>query len=468
MKIVHIIHTFPPFSRAGSENYLEALAGCQLEHHQVEIFHRVGDPERPEYEVTHDRVGELPVTRVNRTFRDVETFADTYECPGVERAFAEFLDRVAPDIVHFHHTTCLSLGCVDVAKDRGIPVVYTLHDFWLICQRGQLLRRDLSLCTSHGPADCVRCLAYHLPIEGGHERVHTLWQRAADLRRWPLPEGLHRRLASRPFAAETEAMAAVEQRDRRVKAMLSRVDRCIAPSRFIARQYRDFGVRPQQTVVSDYGFELGYWKEPPPRSSSEVLRVAYLGTWIFSKGVHVLIEAFRNLDPERARLDIHGYAVPFDGVEDYEGQLRQLAGDAPHIHFRSAYEPEDVPRLLADADVLVVPSVWYENSPLTIHEAYLAGIPVVASGHGGMAELVEDGVSGLTFRPDDPKSLRHALQRLLDEQPLLERLGQGIPEVKSIQDDSVEIETLYRQLLGGEDAVVVRPMLEGRRVEEAG
>lgn len=467
MKIVHVIHTFPPFSRAGSENYLEALARCQARHHRVDLFHRIGDPERPEYEVTRDRVGHLPVTRVNRTFRDVESFADTYDCPGVEQAFAEFLDRTRPDIVHFHHTTCLSLGCVDVAKDRGIPVVYTLHDFWLICQRGQLLRRDLDLCTAHGPADCVRCLAYHLPIEGGHERVEALWQRAEELRRWPLPEPLRRRLASRPFAAEAEAMAAVKRRDQRVKSMLARVDRFIAPSRFIARQYRAFGVRRRQVTVSDYGFDLDPWREPAPRSSSDKLRVVYLGTWIPSKGVHVLIEAFRELDPDRTQLDIHGYAVPFDGVEDYEGQLRRLAGNAPHIHFRSAYEPEDVPALLAEADVLVVPSIWYENSPLTIHEAYLAGIPVVGSGHGGMAELIHHGISGLTYRPGDPRALRRALRRLIDEPGLLEQLSLGIPEIKSIDDESRKIETLYGALLDRDEAATLRP-IAGSRAGEVG
>ena len=447
MRIAHVIHTFPPFSRAGSENYTEALATRQGVQHEVAVFHRIGDPERPEYEVTEDRVGELAVTRVNRTFRDVTSFEDTYACAGVEAAFDAFLERFAPDVVHFHHTTCLSLGCVDVAKDRGIAVVYTLHDFWLICQRGQLLRRDLSLCRSHDPADCVRCLAYHLPIEGGHERIHALWERAESLRLYPLPDAIHRRLASRPFAQETESVRAVEARDRRVREMLARVDLCIAPSHFLGRQYVDFGVAKERMVTSDYGFDLRPWSQPVERTTSDRLRVAYLGTWIPSKGVHVLIEAFRDLDPDRARLDVHGYAVPFDGVEGYEEQLRELAGDATHIHFRSPYEPEAVPRLLADADVLVVPSIWYENSPLTIHEAYLSGIPVVASDHGGMRELVPHGRSGLTFRPGNPRSLRHALQRLIDDPALLPRLADGIPQIKSIEANTEEIDALYSSLL---------------------
>jgi glycosyltransferase involved in cell wall biosynthesis len=416
----------------------------------VSVFHRVADPERPEYELSEGRHGGLAVTRVNRTFRDVRSFDGTYRSDGVAAAFGAHLDRLRPDVVHFHHVTCLSTTCVHEAKRRGIAVLYTLHDFWLLCQRGQLLRRDLTLCRRHGDADCVRCLAYQLPIDGGHERVGELDARAERLRRLPLPSDLHRRLASRPFGAEGAAMAEIATRTRHVLEMCDRVDRFVAPSRFLRDRYVDFGVDAGKIVVSDYGFDHAPWRSEPERTEDPEgrLRVAYLGTWIPSKGVEVLIAAFRDLDPSRAVLDVHGYAVPYEGVDDYEGQLRRLAAGAPHVRFREPYEPEAVPELLADADVLVAPSIWYENSPLTIHEAYLAGIPVVASDHGGMRELVRHGVSGLTFRPGDPAALRRALERLAGDRRLLERLRRGIPPVKGIEANAVEIERLYGELPG--------------------
>ncbi len=449
MRISHVIHTFPPFSRAGSENYLEALGAAQAREHRVGVFHPIADSERPDYEVTEDRAGAVAVTRINRIYSDFRGFEDSYRGVTLARVFGEYLDRFRPDVVHLHHSSSLSTTCVDEAKARGIAVVYTLHDFWLLCPRGQLLRRDLSLCSRHTDADCVRCLAQHLPIEGGRERARQLWDRGRRLRRYRLPRDLHRWLASRPFGREASAMADVRRRTEHVLEMCHRIDRFIAPSRFLRDCYVEFGVPVAKIVVADYGFDLCRWPDVPPRAedSASPLRFAYIGTWIPSKGVDVLIEAFRAIDPSRAVLDVHGFAVPYEGVEGYEEKLRGLAAGSAHIRFRERYEPDEVCGLLAVADALVVPSIWYENSPLTIHEAFLAGIPVVASGHGGMRELVRDGVNGLTFGPGSVRSLRAALMRLIDDRDLLARLRQGIPAVKSIEDNAAEIEELYREIL---------------------
>jgi glycosyltransferase involved in cell wall biosynthesis len=453
VRIAHVIHAFPPFSRAGSENYVEALAREQLLRHEVVVFHRVSDPERPEYEIREDRSEGIPVVRVNRTFRDLQSFRDTYRSDAVAAGFGAFLDRFRPDAVHFHHTTCLSTTCVHEAKRRGIPVVYTLHDFWLLCPRGQLVRRDLSLCERHTDADCVRCMAWQLRVRGGHARVRELLERSSRLARLRLPRELYRRFASRPFAREDLALAEIRERTAHVLETCALVDRFVAPSRFLGERYVEFGVPERRIAVSDYGFDLARWRhaEPGLREPTDPLRVAYLGTWIPSKGVHVLVEAFRGLDPARAVLDVHGYAVPYEGFDDYEGHLRRLAAGAPHVRLCGRYAPDDVPGLLARADVLVVPSIWYENSPLTIHEAFLAGVPVVTSDRGGMQELVQHEKNGLTFSLGGVASLRSALERLAGEAGLLERLRRGIPRVKEIGENAREIEALYHGVARGVD-----------------
>jgi glycosyltransferase involved in cell wall biosynthesis len=162
--------------------------------------------------------------------------------------------------------------------------------------------------------------------------------------------------------------------------------------------------------------------------------------------VHVLVEAVRELDPEAVVLDLHGYAPPYDGFEDYAGHLRRLAGGAKHVRFHGAYAPEDVPTLLAQVDVLVVPSIWYENSPLTLHEARLAGVPVVASAHGGLLELVEHEVDGLLFQPGSPAALRSALERLAGDRALLERLRSSSRDVEDIRDHARGLERVYAEL----------------------
>jgi glycosyltransferase involved in cell wall biosynthesis len=452
MKIAHVIHAFPPFSRAGSENYVEALAREQLRRHEVVVFHRVADAGRPEYEVSEGRAGGIPVVRLNRTFRDMKSFRDTYRNDAVAAAFGAFLDRLRPDVVHFHHVTCLSTTCVHEAKRRAIPVVYTLHDFWLFCPRGQLVRRDLSLCERHTDADCVRCMAWQLRVRGGHARVRALAARASRLARLRLPKELYRRFASRPFAREDEALGEIRERTAHVLETCARVDRFVAPSRFAKERHVEFGIDAEKIGVADNGFDLSRTRREarPPRPAAEPLRVAYLGTWIPTKGVHVLVEAFRGIDPGAAQLDVHGYAPPYEGFEDYAGHLRRLAAGASHVRLRDAYAPEDVPALLAAADVLVVPSIWYENSPLTLHEARLAGVPVVASAHGGLLELVTHEVDGLLFEPGSAAALRAALERLAGDRELLGRLQASSREVVEIGAHARTLEALYGDLGAGE------------------
>lgn len=447
MRITHVIHAFPPFSRAGSENYCLAVAKRQAADHEVRVFHRIADPERPEYEVTEGECEGLPVTRINRIFSDAQGFRDTYEAPALAAKFGEFLDREQPDVVHFHHITCLSTTCVAEAKRRGIAVVYTLHDFWLFCSRGQLYREDLTLCTRHTPKDCVRCMAYHLPIEGGGERIASLLNRARDLEGSSLPRGMARWLGTRPFGREAEAVAAIRQRDQDILDMCALVDRFLAPSQFLRRQYIEFGIPPEKILYWPYGFDHTPWpdqKERPPVRLP--IRFGYIGTWMPSKGVDVLVRAFRSLPQTQATLDLHGFAVNYHGIDDYEETLLRLADGADNIRFRGAFEPHQLLGLLAKVDVLVVPSVWYENAPLTIHEAFLAGIPVVTSDHGGMAELVTDGVSGWTFRPGDHEDLARVLHQVLAAPEEINRRGRSVPAVRTVEDDGDSLLAEYRRL----------------------
>jgi glycosyltransferase involved in cell wall biosynthesis len=157
--------------------------------------------------------------------------------------------------------------------------------------------------------------------------------------------------------------------------------------------------------------------------------------------VHVLLEAFRAL-PDDASLDVNG---PLHYDPAYSEGLRRLAAH-PGIRFAGAVDPERIPRLLAGVDCLVVPSVWQENSPLTVHEAFLAGVPVVASRLGGHVELLAGG-GGLLYDADDPADLARQLRRLYDEPGLGRRLAATAPAVKPMQDHVAELLDFYDGLL---------------------
>jgi GT2 family glycosyltransferase len=216
----------------------------------------------------------------------------------------------------------------------------------------------------------------------------------------------------------------------------SRIDHFFAPSQCMLERFVAAGIPRDRISRSDYGFDHTRFevKGAAPRKGVRPLKIGFLGSLMVSKGPHVLLEAFRRLPAGAASLDLFGSHCGYHGDTSYEKQIEPLLA-TPGVSFRGPLPYRDVPAALSSIDVLAVPSIWQENSPLVIREAFLAGIPVVASAIGGIPEAVTDGTNGLLFSPGDSADLARALMRLLDEPGLIDRLRSGFPPVRTIEDD---------------------------------
>ncbi len=157
--------------------------------------------------------------------------------------------------------------------------------------------------------------------------------------------------------------------------------------------------------------------------------------------MHTLFEAVRQLPGAPLEVRAYGDGSRFPG---YTRRLRHMARQDSRLSLVGVYDRTDVSRILQGLDVVVVPSVWYENSPNTILEAFSHRTPVVASDLGGMAELVEEGVNGLRFTPGDASSLAAKLRQLIDQPGLLAQLRAGIGPVKSVAEEMAELLEVYR------------------------
>jgi glycosyltransferase involved in cell wall biosynthesis len=197
--------------------------------------------------------------------------------------------------------------------------------------------------------------------------------------------------------------------------------------------------------VCDYG------TVPPPanlaaraarRTLHTPLRFGYLGSLMPHKGVHVLVDAFDRLPPASAELHVFGAAPD----PTYGGALRERSRH-PGIHWWGALPYADRWRALADIDVLVVPSIWYENSPLTIHEALMMRVPVIGAAMGGIPELVHDGVSGRIYPATDSDALAARLREAIDDPDVVRRWQANIVSPKTMEAHVGEIEALYRDLV---------------------
>jgi glycosyltransferase involved in cell wall biosynthesis len=181
------------------------------------------------------------------------------------------------------------------------------------------------------------------------------------------------------------------------------------------------------------------------KTPSQKLRIGYVGQIIPIKGVHILIEAFKKANLEgRAKLEIWG---GFEKDPGYVKQLKELVDDNASISLNGRFVHDDIANVFSNIDVLVVPSLWYENAPLVIQEAFAAETPVIATNLGGMAEMVSNEMNGLLFERGNAEDLARQLRRLIEEPGLLEGLRTGIPKVKTTEEEVSELETLYREIV---------------------
>ena len=436
MRILLVVHGFPPSERGGTELYVDALARSLASRgDEVFVLAREGDAARPEYALRQEERGDLRIGWINHTYREDASFADTYAGRQIVGAVRPWLDRIEPEVAHVHHLTGLSIELLVEFSARRLPTVVTLHDFWMMCHRGQLVDLDLKLCAGPLPAGCARCLGAVAAPPSAYRAVSRM-SRVPGLRR------LARRLG--PEAGEALQRRASLERAQRMQSRLRLAELLLAPSQAIADRFTAFGVAPERLRRHELGIDLAPVHERPARRAPDgVLRVGFFGALLPSKAPHVALAACAGLPAGRWELRVFGGHASYHGDDRYGASLAPLLArrevslrEVPH---------ERVAAELAELDVVVVPSIWPETS-LVAREAFAAGVPVVASAIGGVGDLVEDGKSGLLVPPGDAVALQAALRRLLTEDGLLERLRAGIPAVRGIEDDVEATRLLYREV----------------------
>lgn len=424
MRILHIVHQYPPEHIGGTELYTRSLAEHQVAlGHQVAVFCPTAGERRtaaPEFVVEKGvRVYRVPVGRPGR----LGVFASTFGQGPLAEAFTQVLAAEQPALAHVQHLMGLPVAVVEQLRSQGIPYVITLHDYWYRCANAQLLTNyDNTICA--GPDarwhNCGRCALARAGLNGLG---------------WLAP-----------------AVAPVMGRRGRLLAdVFAGAQRVIAPADFMRRTYASMGLPTEHVTVVPFGLDVSSEEVEAARAAAmqrvggdKVLRIGYAGSVAWQKGVHVLIAAVNQLPHEGVELSIYGNLATFP---DYVAELRRMATH-PQIRFEGALSREALWPAFGGLDVLVVPSIWYEGSPFIIREAFAAGLPVVASRIGALPEMVREGVDGLLFDPGDVAGLRDVLQRLLDDRALLARLKENVAPVLSFGEHVGMVMDVYQEVIG--------------------
>jgi glycosyltransferase involved in cell wall biosynthesis len=462
VKILLTSHSFPPHGNAGTETYSAELAAAfQRRGHEVHVFTSIKDISRPDLSSSERWAGRVRVHElVNNLY--YRSFRETWDQPEIERIFDELLERIAPDVVHVQHLLYLSVGCVEAAHRRSIPVVYTLHDYWLQCPRfGQRVHADGGLCHTIDFKRCGTCLPSFKYAQGDLERlvgpVVAGVRTKLGLDLGPLMRGAAHKLsrAGSELAQEPDASSSArfehEARERSAE-IFARLEPCVArffaPSRFLRERFIvDWNIAPERIEHLRYGLDLQRFRPRPRVAASDGrLRIGFLGSFVPLKGAHVLLEAYALLTPaERAHveLDLHG---PARHQPEYQERLGRRARELGVV-LGPPLDREGVAAFLARTDLLVVPSLWYENAPLVILEALASKTPLAVSNLGGMAELVEPGKSGWHFALGDARALSELLRELVSGQRKTSALYQEPVQLERMDDNVDVLERRYRELI---------------------
>jgi glycosyltransferase involved in cell wall biosynthesis len=223
------------------------------------------------------------------------------------------------------------------------------------------------------------------------------------------------------------------------------IDIFISPSQFLRNRFIEFGIAKEKCLFIPHGVRAFEVKNGHPKVKNEVT-FGFIGTLLPAKGTHLLIEAFRGIKSENTRLNIYGKLYPYLGFEDYPAYLKRLAR-GKRIYFKGEFDNEELGRIFSEIDVLVVPSLWMENSPLVIHEAFRAKVPVIASRIGGICELVYHGKNGFLFNPTDTEGLKSNMELIIEKPEIIQELKKNISPPRDINNHAAEIEDVYVRII---------------------
>jgi glycosyltransferase involved in cell wall biosynthesis len=406
MKILYVIHDFFPHYYGGAERYVLNLSHqMQRAGHEVKVLtYGLDEPD----DSFDGRRGALLYRTY--TYRGVEVLSVRHRQVPADVNFVIddgdittgtglVLDEWAPDVVHFAHGMRLA-ACAQAARERRVPVVVTLTDFWLACPRGRFFKLDFSPCSS--------------PEEG------------------------------RKCIRECRVQGAVVGRYAEAVRFFDSADALIAPSRFVIGVFSRFGWARSITHVShgvDYRFVTPL--PPRPRAAGHV-RFGYIGVLKKFKGVDLLLRSFAAVPGEAIELRLHGTLA---GDEQFRPELEALVAADPRVTLMGRYDHEELPAVMADIDVMLVPSTTLDSYGLVLVEALAYDVPVIASDMVGAAwEHLRDGENGLLFQVERPEGLRELIASVAADPGVVERLRAGITLPPRIEEEATTVESVYSRL----------------------
>ena len=384
MKICMISNLYPPHILGGAEIIVDKLVrNIASKNHDVIVITCSGDDKEHIQKEKNITIYSISKTKLYPVYKQTEASGHLKPAwhlfdlwnKGCADRISEIIKDEKCDIIHINNFKGLSLSCFEVGKKLNIPLIFESHDFSLICPRANLIKGNNTLCTNK----------------------NQICQMYVNIQR---------------------------------KLLGDNVDLMIAPSQFMIDKYRenDF-FNYTECVKIPLGIDFESEKSI---KSYDCLDFTYIGSLGKHKGVDILIKAFKQIDNKNIRLNIIGKGYD-------EDEFKELAAGDDRIVFHGFIDNSKINEYYKRANMIIIPSICYDNSPLVIYESFTTGTPVIGSRIGGIPELINDEVNGYLFEAGNPDELKDKLLKVIDNKELLKELENNA--YSTIPPKSIDIMT---------------------------
>jgi len=253
--------------------------------------------------------------------------------------------------------------------------------------------------------------------------------------------GPEKGLACKSFCPEFD-FNSISQRLRLTEQFFQNASSVIAPSRFLAKLFKT-EFQFLEPKYMPYGIDFSYIKRNTRSfNGTGKFVLMYAGQIDYHKGVHILIDAFKQLKGENLRLKIYG-----SGPEKTVRSFQETARVDHRIEFCGVYKEDQIGEIFSNVDIAVIPSNWHENNTITMREALACHVPCIVSSAGGMMEKIQDGVNGFVFRMGDAVHLREVLEKVISSPELLQMGKKNLHRysITTAEQEAFGYERVYQQ-----------------------
>lgn len=409
MKIAFFVHCFFPDHFYGTEAYTLALARrIQEMGHEVVVVSATFAGEPPASAlITHFDYESVQVISIDKNHYPNRRVKDTYYQPKMAEVLEGIVRKIQPDVVHVTHLINHTALLLEVLKREGIPVIATLTDFFGFCFNNRLETADSALCS--GPnrprTNCLACYLKDATTERSDRPVLRWLSRPQRARFTAQCVNLAVQLPYFKGGSIDNVVQDLKTRPETLAHLYKNYAAMITPTRFLEEAYRANGIAgPMHNMWFGVDLDRG---PKPVRPKGRPLQIGFIGQIAEHKGTDLLVDAFLTLPKGLAELRIYG---PLDVKRSFIRMLKSKLAGQP-VQLMGTFHPSQMASVLSSIDVLVVPSRWYENSPLVLLNALASHTPVVVSDVPGLTEFIEPGVNGFSFERGNAAALADVLAR---------------------------------------------------------